>query len=148
VRKRISLDSSAEDFLIRAKEILSPGADLTYELSGSPSALNDAISLTRFSGRVVIGSWYGGKCADIDLGRGFHRSRLRLISSQVSTISPDISGRWDKARRFEITWEALNRIKPERWITHRFALDQAAIAYGLLEIHPQETIQILFSYKT
>jgi len=33
--------------------------DLTFELSGSPSALNDAIELTTFSGRIVIGSWYG-----------------------------------------------------------------------------------------
>ena len=35
--------------------------DLTFELSGSPSALNDAIALTTFSGRIVVGSWYGEK---------------------------------------------------------------------------------------
>jgi len=47
--------------------------DLTFELSGSPSALNTAIALTDFSGRVVIGSWYGQKRAEIDLGGAFHR---------------------------------------------------------------------------
>ncbi len=36
-------------------------ADLVYELSGNPAGLNTALSLTRFSGRVVVGSWYGAK---------------------------------------------------------------------------------------
>ncbi len=120
--------------------------DLVFELSGSPSALNDAISLTCFSGRIVIGSWYGQKRAEIDLGGTFHRSRIKLISSQVSSISPELSGRWDKARRFEVTWDALKRIQPEKWITHRFAIEDAAKAYQLLDENPQETIQVVFSY--
>ncbi len=120
--------------------------DLVFELSGSPSALNDAISLTSFSGRIVIGSWYGQKRAEIDLGGTFHRSRIKLISSQVSSISPELSGRWDKARRFEVTWEALKRIQPAKWITHRFSLEDAGKAYQLLDENPQETIQVVFEY--
>ncbi|MBE0670955.1 MAG: zinc-binding alcohol dehydrogenase [Anaerolineales bacterium] len=120
--------------------------DLVFELSGSPSALNDAIALTSFSGRIVIGSWYGQKRAEIDLGGSFHRSRIKMISSQVSTISPELSGRWDKARRFKVAWEALKRIQPEQWITHRFSLDKAEQAYQLLDKNPQETIQVVFGY--
>jgi threonine dehydrogenase-like Zn-dependent dehydrogenase len=120
--------------------------DLTFELSGSPSALNDAIALTTFSGRIVIGSWYGQKRAEIDLGGAFHRSRIKLISSQVSTISPELSGRWDKSRRFDVAWKALERIKPEKWITHKFALSDAEKAYLLLDENPQETIQVIFDY--
>jgi len=121
--------------------------DLTFELSGSPSALNDAIALTAFSGRVVIGSWYGEKRAEVDLGGAFHRSRIQLISSQVSTISPALSGRWDKARRFRVAWEALNRIQPQKWITHRFPIEEAAQAYELIDKNPQETIQVIFNYQ-
>lgn len=120
--------------------------DLTFELSGSPSALNTAIEATMFSGRIVIGSWYGQKRAEIDLGGSFHRSRIRLVSSQVSTISPELSGRWDKSRRFEVAWQALKRIRPQKWISHRFALDEAQKAYQLLDEHPQETIQVIFEY--
>jgi len=120
--------------------------DLTFELTGSPSALNDAIELTAFSGRIVIGSWYGQKRAEINLGGGFHRSRIKLISSQVSTISPELSGRWDKPRRFDVAWKALERIKPERWITHRFPIEEADKAYQLLEENPQETIQVMFDF--
>jgi 2-desacetyl-2-hydroxyethyl bacteriochlorophyllide A dehydrogenase len=121
--------------------------DLTFELSGSPSALNDSISMTTFSGRIVLGSWYGEKKAPIDLGGTFHRSRIKLIASQVSTIAPELSGRWDKARRFEVAWKALKRIQPQKWITHRFSIEEADKAYRLLDENPQETIQVIFEYK-
>ena len=121
--------------------------DLIYELSGSPSALNDAIEHTVFSGRIVIGSWYGRKRAEMDLGGSFHRSRIRLISSQVSTISPELSGRWDKSRRFDVAWQAMKRIQPEKWITHRFSIEDAEKAYQLLDENPQETIQVIFDYE-
>jgi 2-desacetyl-2-hydroxyethyl bacteriochlorophyllide A dehydrogenase len=147
-----SLDPGASDFhdstLRHGGAGQRGGYDLTLELSGSPSALDDAIALTAFSGRVVIGSWYGEKRAPIDLGGTFHRSRIKLISSQVSTIAPELSGRWDKPRRFEVAWRALERIKPGKWITHRFPLEKAAEAYRLLDENPHETIQVIFQYTT
>lgn len=142
-----TFDPAQKDFREQVGSILQNGADLTFELSGSPSALNDAIALTTFSGRIVIGSWYGQKRTEIDLGGTFHRSRIKLISSQVSTISPELSGRWDKSRRFDIAWKALERIKPEKWITHRFALNDAEKAYQLLDKNPQETMQVIFDHS-
>jgi threonine dehydrogenase-like Zn-dependent dehydrogenase len=139
-----SLDPEANDFGSRLSGYAQEGFDMVYELTGRPETLNDAIAATRFSGRVVIGSWYGEKRAPIDLGNTFHRSRIKLISSQVSTIAPELSARWDKSRRFSVAWEALGRIQPEKWISHRFPLSQAADAYRLLEEHPQETIQVIF----
>jgi 2-desacetyl-2-hydroxyethyl bacteriochlorophyllide A dehydrogenase len=133
---------SPEDFRVSALD----KHDLTFELSGSPAALNDAIKSTAFSGRIVIGSWYGQKNSPIDLGGSFHRSRIKLISSQVSTISPELSARWDKPRRFDVAWKALERIQPERWITHRFSLSEAARAYQLLDESPEQTIQVIFDY--
>ncbi len=122
------------------------GFDLTIELSGNPAALDDAVSLTRFSGRIILGSWYGGTRAALDLGGSFHRSRLKLISSQVSTIAPELSSRWDKPRRFNVAWNSLRQIKPEKWITHRFPFDRAAEAYALLEQSAEQTIQVIFEY--
>jgi threonine dehydrogenase-like Zn-dependent dehydrogenase len=45
-----------------------------------------------------------------------------------------------------VAWQALERIQPQKWITHRFSLDEATKAYQLLDESPQETIQILFNY--
>jgi 2-desacetyl-2-hydroxyethyl bacteriochlorophyllide A dehydrogenase len=143
-----TLDSNVSAFREQALSMLKQGADLTFELTGNPSALNEAIALTRFSGRIVIGSWYGEKSADIHLGGSFHRSRIKLISSQVSTISPELSARWDKSRRFDVAWRALERIKPEKWITHRFAIEDAQQAYRMLDENPQDTIQVIFDYKS
>ena len=148
VSARQCLDPNSPNFRQEAAKLLNGSADLTFELSGNPAALDDALALTCFSGRVVIGSWYGKKSAEIDLGGAFHRSRIRLISSQVSTIAPELSGRWDKARRFETAWKALGRIEPEKWITHRYPIDEAAQAYRLLDENPEETIQILFHYRS
>ncbi len=122
------------------------GFDLTLELTGNPAALDDAIALTRFSGRIVVGSWFGEKRAVVDLGGTFHRSRLKLISSQVSSIAPELSARWDKARRFDVAWNALGRIRPEKWITHRFPIANAAEAYRLLDESPEQSIQVLINY--
>ena len=145
-----ALDPAFDDFrtvALRSSPGVQHGFDLTIELSGNPSALDDAIALTLFSGRVLIGSWYGEKRGVIDLGGKFHRSRIKLISSQVSSISPELSGRWDKARRFEVAWNALKRIQPEKWITHKFPLEQAAQAYQLLDSSPELAIQIIFTYN-
>jgi len=148
VPQHLSLDPYSPNFHNEAKKLLKGSADLTFELSGKPETLNDALAITGYSGRIVIGSWYGEKRAEIGLGGAFHRSRIKLISSQVSTVSPELSGRWNKARRFNAAWKALERIKPEKWITHRIPMDQAEEAYRRLDENPQETIQVVFDYKS
>ncbi len=122
------------------------GADLVFELSGRPEALDTAIALTGYGGRIVIGSWYGTKRAPIDLGGSFHRSRIKLISSQVTTIAPELSGRWDKQRRFETAWRMMERLKPSQLVTHRFPVEEAADAYRLLDESPGDALQVLLTY--
>ena len=123
------------------------GADLTYELSGNPDALEKAIEITGFNGRVVIGSHYGQKQVGLNLSGRFHRSRIRLISSQVSTIAPEWTGRWTKPRRLQIAWQMLQHLKPAHLITHRFPLAKASQAYALLNQHPEEAIQVVLTYE-
>jgi 2-desacetyl-2-hydroxyethyl bacteriochlorophyllide A dehydrogenase len=123
-----------------------PGADLCYEISGNPAALDQAIAATGFSGRVVIGSWYGLKRSDLNLGGRFHRSRVRLISSQVSSIAPELTGRWNNTRRYQVTWQMLKEVQPARFITHRFPFDRAAQAYELIDRHPEDVIQVILTY--
>jgi len=121
--------------------------DLVFEVSGSPMALNLAIELCGFASRIVIGSWYGSKQAALNLGGHFHRRRIHLLSSQVSTIAPELSGRWSKARRFSVAWEMIKQLKPARLITHRFDLSQAAEAYRLLAEGGDDTVlQVIFRY--
>lgn len=129
------------------RSLLAPrGADLVYELSGSPAALDQAIAVAGYDGRVVIGSWYGRKAVALDLGGVFHRSRIRLISSQVSTVAPELSGRWNKTRRLAFAWQMLAELHPIHLITHHFPFAQAAEAYTLLDQHPEQVLQSILSY--
>ncbi|MBV7330417.1 zinc-binding alcohol dehydrogenase [Chloroflexi bacterium TSY] len=121
--------------------------DLVYELSGNPTALDQAIAVTGYSGRVVIGSWYGQKQAQLNLGGDFHRSRIRLMSSQVSTIDPTVSGRWDKVRRLDLAWQMLQELDCSQLITHRYPIAQAADAYVLIDQQPEELVQVLLIYQ-
>jgi NADPH:quinone reductase-like Zn-dependent oxidoreductase len=134
------VDVSQED------DLTSDWADLSYELSGNPEALNQAILSTRYGGKVIVGSWYGNKDVSLNLGAKFHRDRIRIISSQVSTIAPRFSGRWDKSRRITLAWEMIQKLKPTKLITHRFPFEKVQQAYTLLDQKPEKTIQIIFTY--
>jgi threonine dehydrogenase-like Zn-dependent dehydrogenase len=147
----LSLDPSTPDAMERLSAGLQaggpyPGADLCYEISGNPAALDQAIGASGFSGRLVIGSWYGLKRSDLNLGGRFHRSRMRLISSQVSSINPELTGRWNKTRLYHATWQMLAQVQPARFITQRFPIAQAAQAYELIDNHPEDVIQVILTY--
>lgn len=122
------------------------GADLAYEVSGSPGALNLAIAATGYHGRVVIGSWYGRKLGELNLGGEFHRQRQRLISSQVSTIAPELRGRFSKGRTLNLAWQMMRELAPARLISHRLPLEEAPRAYELLDRRPEEAVQVVLTY--
>jgi 2-desacetyl-2-hydroxyethyl bacteriochlorophyllide A dehydrogenase len=141
-----SFDPLDQHFDEQLRDLQPGGCDLCFELSGNPKALDQAIAATGFNGRIVIGSWYGQKRADLNLGGTFHRSRIRLISSQVSTLMPELSGRWTKDRRMEIAWKMLQVVGPSRFITHRFEFEAADQAFNLIDQHSDQTIQVILTY--
>jgi 2-desacetyl-2-hydroxyethyl bacteriochlorophyllide A dehydrogenase len=122
------------------------GADLALELSGSPAALGAAVSATGYDGRVLIGSWYGTKGMDLDLGGRFHRSRISMESSQVSTIDPELRGRWDADRRYAAAWDRLAELPVGALPLERRPVERAAAAYDRLAERPGELVGTLFTY--
>ncbi|QMT59343.1 zinc-binding alcohol dehydrogenase [Legionella sp. PC997] len=121
--------------------------DLIYELTGNPDALNTAIEFAAFEGRIVLGSWYGRKSCSIDLGGKFHRNRIKVIASQVSTIASELQGRWTKERRIEVAFNMLEKIKPSRFISHNIHITEADAAYQLLASNPKDTLFITLTYE-
>lgn len=120
--------------------------DLILELSSNPAALTSALDYAGFGTRIVVGSWYGDKVANLPLGGNFHRNRVQLISSQVSTLDGQFSNRWDKQRRLKTAWQQLEKLPVQELISHRLPLSSASVAYALLDQHPEQTLQILFTY--
>lgn len=145
-RRQLSLEWGAQHSLDPSDVEEMRNCDLTYELSGQPETLTLAIQATGFSGRVVIGSWYGTKRAEVELGGSFQRSRIHILSSQVSSIDPPLSGAWTKERRMLVATGLLDSVRPQRLITHRFPASAAAEAFDLLDREPPEALQVVLTY--
>jgi 2-desacetyl-2-hydroxyethyl bacteriochlorophyllide A dehydrogenase len=122
------------------------GADVVFEASGNPDALQVALEIVATQGTVVVCSWYGTKPVALDLGGRFHRQRLRIRSSQVGTVEPALQPRWDRGRRMATVLELLGQLPLESLVTHRFRLDDAAGAYRLLDERPGETLQVVLDH--
>lgn len=122
------------------------GPDLILELSGNPDALNEAITLAGYGSRILVGSWYGTQSARLDLGTTFHRSHVRIRSSQVSTIDPGHRGRWTHQRRMNVVLGQLESLQPSQLVTSRRPFTEATEVYRELSDHPTRHMQILFTY--
>jgi len=150
LRREKSLEMGATESV----DPLSPGAldrfrsdaDLIFELSGNPAALDGAIRTAAYGGRIVVGSWYGNRSAVLDLGGFFHRGNIRITSSQVSRIPSEQSVRWTRRRRIETALKLLLRGGLPEIVTHRFPFGKAAEAYRTLAENPREVLQVIFDY--
>jgi len=122
------------------------GVDLAVEASGSPAALQSCIEAAAFTGTVIVASWYGTREASLALGGTFHRRRVRVVSSQVSTLDPSITPRWDRRRRTALVSELLQELPLSKMISHRLPFADAASAYELLDRAPGECLQVVLDY--
>lgn len=123
------------------------GVDIAFELSGNMQALDQAIKATGFSGTIVLGSWYGSQNRMLDLGSHFHRRRVNLVSSQVSTIHPRLTGRWTKQRRINLAWKMIRGIRPASLITHRFHPQDCDRAFQITSTRLENSLQVIFEYS-
>jgi threonine dehydrogenase-like Zn-dependent dehydrogenase len=119
------------------------GPDLAVNCSGAEAGLQLALDTLCFEGTLVEASWYGSRRVGLELGSAFHRRRLRLVSSQVSSVAAALGPRWDKRRRLELALSLLPALDPAAWITHRFALARAQEAFELLDRHPERVLQVV-----
>jgi 2-desacetyl-2-hydroxyethyl bacteriochlorophyllide A dehydrogenase len=109
------------------------GCDVVVEASGDPAALGPALELLRHEGTALVCSWYGTKLVPLPLGGAFHRRRLVIRSSQVSTIPAALSSKWSRERRRAETRRLLAELPLEALTTHEFPFDGAAEAYEAID---------------
>ncbi len=139
--------SAGEDVAVAMRGLTEGrGADLAIEASGAYPALQEAIRTVGYNGRVVVSSYLIGAGTPLHLGEEFHHNRVRLISSQSFGVSPEISGRWDPARRTQICLSLLPNLELASMITHRFPFTDAAEAFQLVDERPGEVLQVVLEY--
>ena len=116
-----------------ASKTADAGVPLVVDATGSPSALPLALELLSHEGEVLVCSWYGSKDVPIPLGGAFHRRRLSIRSTQVSTIPARLSRRWDLARRRRTAMRLLAELPLKPLATHEISFERAAAGYAALD---------------
>lgn len=122
------------------------GVPLVVEASGAPGALSAALPMLAHEGTVLVASWYGSKAVTLDLGREFHRRRLTIRSSQVSTIPARLSSRWTIARRRMHVAGVLEELPLKRLATDEFPFERAPEAFAALDATDGRVIHVALSY--
>ena len=92
-----------------------------------------ALDLLAHEGTLLIASWFGTKPVVLPLGGAFHRRRLVIRSTQVSTLPARLSGTWTRARRRRETTTLLPELPLAQLCTHVFGFDHAAEAFRAVD---------------
>lgn len=142
----LGLETAAPEEL--AARVPAGGVPLLVELSGSPTALADGLSLLAHEGTALVGSWYGAQPVALPLGGAFHRRRLTIRSSQVSTVPAALSARWDVARRRRVAGELLDLLPLSELATTEVRFEDAAAAYDALDRGAAGTVHVALRYDS
>ena len=123
-----------------------PEPALVIECSGNPAALARALEVVAHEGTVLVASWYGAKPVSLPLGGRFHRRRLTIRSTQVSTIPAAMAGRWTPRRRLERARELAGSLPLERLATHVVPFDRAGEGYARVDAAEPGVVHMAFGY--
>jgi 2-desacetyl-2-hydroxyethyl bacteriochlorophyllide A dehydrogenase len=106
---------------------------LIVEASGNPEALRTGLGVLAHEGTALVASWYGSKEVSLPLGQQFHRRRLTIRSSQVSTIPASLGARWDADRRRRVVAGLLADLPLGAFATHVFPVTEVAAAFAAID---------------
>jgi threonine dehydrogenase-like Zn-dependent dehydrogenase len=140
-----AVDSPGLDDALRALT-RGRGADILVEATGNPDVLGESLRLLATEGVAIIASWYGSKPVTLPLGGDFHRRRLEIRSSQVSTVGSR-AARWDRRRRLGTVQALLGDLPLSALATHTFPLERAGEAYSTLDRGDDGVIHVALAYS-
>jgi len=123
------------------------GVPLLVEVSGNPSALAEGLRVLAHEGTALVVSWYGTKPVTLPLGAEFHRRRLTIRSSQVSTIPARLAGEWTRERRRRVALELMAELPLEAVATHEFPFTEAETAFRQVDEAPAGLLHAALCYE-
>jgi 2-desacetyl-2-hydroxyethyl bacteriochlorophyllide A dehydrogenase len=122
------------------------GADICIEATGAPSALQASIMAAGQEGTVAVLSFFGTRKVPLILSPEFHYRRLRIISSQVSSLGSGLQPRWSFERRNAVAFDLLRSNWLVTPISHEMPFSRAPEAYRILDTSPQDAMGIVLKY--
>jgi 2-desacetyl-2-hydroxyethyl bacteriochlorophyllide A dehydrogenase len=144
------VDAAATDVALALRGLTAGrGADVAIEISGHYPALHDAIRAVAVDGRVVASGFYQGDGAGLRLGDEFHHNRVRIVSSQIGGVPPELAGRWNQARLNQafLSLAQQGAVDAVGLVSHVIAVEEAAEAFAMLDHRPQEALQVVLKFS-
>lgn len=115
------------------EELTKEDVPLVIDASGNPDAPAMALNMLAHEGTLLVASWFGTTPVVLPLGGAFHRRRLTIRSTQVSTIPAQLSATWTRGRRRMEAAELLPELPLKELCTHVFPFSQAAEAFRAVD---------------
>ncbi|HEX5415803.1 MAG TPA: zinc-binding dehydrogenase [Chloroflexota bacterium] len=122
------------------------GADIAFEASGAPGALQSAIEVVGLDGTVGVLSMYGTREVRLRLTPEFHFGRTRIVSSQAGHLGGGVQARWDMTRRGRTAARLIGQLDVKSMITHVIDIEDAPAAYALVDQHPKSTLGVVLAH--
>lgn len=143
----VVLNPATDDVALQVRELTGGrGADVTIEVSGSYTALHEAIRTAAPNTTVIAMSWYGGTGEALQLADEFHHNRLTIKCSQVGGIDPGLSATHSLSRRADHVREALTELVLEPLLSDSVPFAAAPQGYELIDRHGERTTQVVLTY--
>lgn len=121
-------------------------ADVVVEATGHPANLDRAILHAGPEAILVVASFYGERRSPIALGDEFHRRRLQLKASQVSSLPPQKRPRWTPERRFASVLDCLADPGLDAIVDAPVPFDEAPALYARLDAAPGASLHSVLAY--
>jgi threonine dehydrogenase-like Zn-dependent dehydrogenase len=130
---RRALATSLGVTAVMPEELVKEQVPLVIDASGNPDAPAMALNMLAHEGTLLVASWFGIKPVVLPLGGAFHRRRLTIRSTQVSTVPARLSARWTLPRRRLEAVELLSELPLAELQTHVFPFSKAAEAFRAVD---------------
>jgi threonine dehydrogenase-like Zn-dependent dehydrogenase len=135
------------DFECCAPENNLDSSSVIFHTSGTQDGLQFCLDSVAVDGTVVELSWYGTKAVSLQLGGNFHWNRVRLLSTQVSSIPPSVRAKIDYKKRNDIAAELLSDNSYDALITQLIPFDESPSFFdGLRSAVPNDGLIWLIEY--
>jgi threonine dehydrogenase-like Zn-dependent dehydrogenase len=136
----LGVSSAAPEDLVKAE------VPLVIDATGNPDAPAMALNMLAHEGTLLVASWFGAKPVVLPLGGAFHRRRLTIRSTQVSTVPARLSGTWTRSRRRREAVDLLSELPLAPLCTHVFAFAHAAEAFRAVDEGKPELMHAVLDY--
>ncbi len=143
---RRALASSLGVSAVAPAELVSEEVPLVIDASGNPDAPAMALDLLAHEGTLLIASWFGTKPVVLPLGGAFHRRRLTIRSTQVSSVPARLSGTWTRSRRRQETVALITELPLAQLCTDVFDFGRAAEAFQAVDLGKPGLMHAVLTY--